>query len=76
MSRKRLALVAVTLLVLGAAGFGAWLVLSIDRIVAREIERAGTEATGTSVKVAGVRVRLKQASGTIHRLRIANPKGF
>jgi hypothetical protein len=75
-SRKRLALLAAAVVGLAAAGLVAWLVLSLDGMVAREIERAGTEATGTAVKVAGVRVRLKQASGTIRRLRVANPKGF
>lgn len=76
MTRKRIAAIAAAVLVLVVAALAAWLVFSLDRLVAAEIERAGTEATGTRVNVAGVHVTLKEASGTIRSLRIANPSGF
>jgi hypothetical protein len=76
MTRRRLLIAAAVALVLASAGIATWLAFSLDGIVARAIERAGSRTTGTKVSVAGVSVHLKQASGTISSLRIANPKGF
>lgn len=76
MSRRKLVVVTLLVVLAVVAGIAIWFVRSIDGIVAREIERAGSEATGTTVSVGGVNVILKQGSGTIRSLRIANPTGF
>lgn len=79
MNRKKIVILSAVLggvVLLLAGALVAWLVFSVDGIVKREIERAGTETTGTSVTVGGVNVRLKEGSGRIDRLRIDNPRGF
>jgi type II secretory pathway pseudopilin PulG len=59
---------------LAAAVF--YLLSNIDRIVAGAIEKYGSNATGTSVKVSSVRIQLKDGKGSISNLNIANPGGF
>ena len=75
-TRRRLLAGAIAAAVLLAFGLGTWAFLSLDAYVAREIERAGREATGTRVSVGGVDVVLKKGAGTVRSLRIANPSGF
>lgn len=56
---------------------GLFLLLSgLDRIVAAAIEKYGSEATGTKVGVASVRLDLKGGKGTIRNLSVGNPPGF
>lgn len=74
--RRRAALIVVGIgLVVVAAGI-AWLLLSLDRIVAREIESQGERLTGVPVHVKGVHIDLTDGSGTIRGIRIGNPEGF
>jgi hypothetical protein len=49
---------------------------NLDTLVARMIEKYGTEATGTAVNVAGVTIDLRAGRGTIRGLSVANPPGF
>lgn len=73
---SRIALVVVGIgLVVVAAGI-AWLLFSLDRIVAREIESQGEQLTGVPVHVKGVHIDLTGGSGTIRGIRIGNPEGF
>lgn len=75
-TRRRILAGVVALAVLAALGLGTWAFLSLDAYVAREIERAGHQATGTRVSVGGVNVVLKKGAGTVSSLRVANPSGF
>lgn len=52
------------------------LVSNLDRLVAKGIEKYGSEATGTKVGVAGVEISLGEGRGSIKGLRVANPEGF
>jgi len=59
---------------LAAAVF--YLLSNLDRIVAAAIEKYGSNATGTSVKVSSVRIRLNAGEGSVSDLRVGNPRGF
>lgn len=48
----------------------------LDRIVAAAIERYGSEAAGTEVRVSSVRIRPAAGEGSVRRLSVANPPGF
>jgi len=60
--------------VLAAALF--FLLSNLDRIVGAAIGKYGSEATGTSVKVSSVRIKLKDGEGSISNLSVGNPRGF
>jgi hypothetical protein len=69
--------IAAALLVAVTIGAALWLLHgSLDRIVAREIERAGTAAAGVPVRVGAVSLDLARGRGTVRGLRVANPEGF
>ncbi len=51
-------------------------VSNINPLVERVIESAGTEAAGVEVSVDSVQITLKEGSGIISGLTIANPPGF
>ncbi len=69
-------LLIVTLIVLALAGVVAWFAFSLDSRVARMIERAGSEATGTRVSVGGVSINLRDGTATVSSLRVGNPGGY
>lgn len=64
---------AVVIVLLGAL----WLLYSsLDFVVKEAIEKYGSQATGTSVRVASVSISLTSGRGTLRGVRIANPPGF
>jgi hypothetical protein len=64
--------VLVVIVVLG----GAYLWTNLDRIVAAAIEKYGTAAALTDVKVSGVNLAPMSGSGKVSNLSVANPQGF
>lgn len=72
--RKLFIGLAVVVLLLGGGLF--YVFSQLDHLVARVIETQGSAATGTNVSVGGVSIRLREASGDISRLTVANPGGF
>ena len=72
--RIPIALLLVFGLILGGVAY--YLFNSLDSIVAAAIEEHGSRATGTPVRVGGVRVELSEGRATIRDLRVANPEGF
>jgi uncharacterized protein involved in outer membrane biogenesis len=64
---------AVVLVVAGAA---VYLLRSLDGIVARAIERHGSEALGTRVTVGAVHLSPRTGEGVIETLAVANPPGY
>jgi hypothetical protein len=48
----------------------------LDSIVKSAIEKYGSRATGTAVRVESVRIRLRQGRASIHGLTVGNPAGF
>ncbi len=56
---------------------GVFLLLSnLNSLVAKAIEKNGTDATQTSVTVSGVELKLREGRGSIKDLKIASPDGF
>lgn len=69
-----LGLVAITLLVIGGGVY--YVISNLDMLVKAAIEKYGSEATRTAVRVAKVHISLGGGAGTINGLTIANPAGF
>ena len=74
--KKMVVLVVVAVVVILVAVGVFYLISNLDSLVAGAIEKHGGEATGTSVRVAGVSISLREGRGTIDGLRVANPEGF
>lgn len=74
MFRRVLITGAVLLIVVGAAVF--YLASSLDGIVGSIIEKSGSAATGTAVRVSGLHISLRDARASIDELTVANPDGF
>jgi hypothetical protein len=68
--------IAVSLLLVVIVAIVFYLLSSLDAIVAGAIEKYGSQATQTSVRVASVEIVLKSGEGTINGLRVGNPAGF
>ena len=71
---KVLIALGVVGVLLAAAVF--YLLSNLDRFVAGAIEKYGSDATGTPVKVSSVRIQLKEGKGSISNLSVGNPGGF
>lgn len=72
--RKILIAVGILILVIIAAIF--YIGSNLDRIVKDAIERYGSQALGTSVRVSSVSLKPTEGSGSISGLTVANPSGF
>ena len=72
---KRLLVVGAVVLVLVAIAV-TYLLSNLDSIVKNTIERYGSEATGTTVHVERVEISLRNGTGSVHGLTVANPAGY
>jgi len=64
-------------LVIITIGFGVFYVINnLDSIVKNAIEKYGSEATQTAVRVDSVKITLKEGSSVIKGLSVASPTGF
>lgn len=72
--RKILVIIAAAGLILAAALAFLW--TNLDWIVINAIERYGSQATGTRVRVRGVALRPVKGKGVIEGLTVANPRGY
>ncbi len=73
---KKTLLIVVVLIIAVIAGGLYYVLTNLDSLVKQAIEKYGSEATHTAVRVDKVNIRLKQASAAISGLTVANPKGF
>lgn len=71
---KVLIIVAVVIVIVAVGLYFA--VSNIDAIVKSGIEKYGSEAAGTKVKVSSVKIRLRAGEGSVGGLSIRNPAGF
>jgi len=69
-------LIVVGVLLLVVAGVVFYVMTNLDAIVKTAIEKYGSEATKTAVRVSSVKIRLSAGSGEIGGLTVANPRGF
>ena len=68
--------IALGILVLIAGGGVYYVISNLDVIVEGLIEKHGSAATQTEVRVAGVSINLGEADASISRLTVGNPEGF
>jgi len=73
-SKVLLLLVGALIVLVAAAIF--ILLQNLDALVKAGIEKYGSQAAGTAVRVESVRIELKEGRGTIRGLTVANPQGF
>ncbi len=73
---SKITLAFLIILLLSLGGVVIYVLGSLDALVAGAIEKYGSEATGTAVRVEKVRIHLKEGEGSILGLTIANPPGF
>jgi hypothetical protein len=71
---KAILIAALLAVVVAGALFFVW--TNIDRIVKAAIERYGSEAVKTAVRVSSVTIRLTKGEGAVSGLTVANPPGF
>jgi hypothetical protein len=69
-------LIVVGVLLLIVAGTIFYVMTNLDSIVKAAIEKYGSEATKTAVRVSSVKIHLSAGSGEISGLTVANPRGF
>ena len=73
---KKIIIVGAVVIILALAGAIYYFLTQLNAIVERQIEKIGTQITGTKVSVASVDIKLREGSGAINGLVIANPPGY
>lgn len=73
---KKIIAILGLLIVLALAGGVYYILTNLDAIVKAAIEKYGSEATHTAVRVDTVHIDLKNGSGLISGLTVANPPGY
>lgn len=68
--------ISVSVLVIIVIAAVIYILSSLDAIVAGAIQKYGSEATLTPVRVSSVHIDLKSGAGTIEQLSVGNPDGF
>ncbi len=74
--RRKVLIVIVGVLVVVITAAIILILTNIDTIVKAAIEKYGSEATKTAVRVSSVKIHLASGEGTIAGLTVANPRGF
>ena len=73
---KKVAIMILTVMVL--CGVALWYLAdgSLNEVIKQQIQIKGQAATGQSVTVKAVDIKLAQGAGAINNLAVANPEGF
>jgi len=74
-SKKGILITSIIIIVVVVVG-AFYLLNNLNMIIKMAIEKYGSEATKTAVRVSSVKISLKNGSGGIYGLSIGNPKGF
>jgi hypothetical protein len=74
-SKKGL-LITILVIVLAIIVGGYFLFSNFNLLIKMAIEKFGSQATQTAVRVSSVKISLKDGSGGIYGLSVGNPKGF
>lgn len=69
-------LIGLVIILLALGGAGYYLLGDLNSIVKKQIEKHGTNALQTNVKVSDVNIKLMDGLGEIKGFSVANPKGF
>ena len=73
--RKSIIITLVAVVIILALGIG-YVLTNLGFLVKMAIEKAGSQATQTAVRVSGVQISLKEGSCNIEGLNVGNPDGF
>ncbi|MGD8558453.1 MAG: hypothetical protein PVF34_08920 [Gammaproteobacteria bacterium] len=73
---KKAIFAVLIVLIIAVAGIVYYVFANLDAIVKAAIEKYGSQAIQTQVRVDDVKIRLTEGTGTIRGLTVANPKGF
>lgn len=73
---KKVILGVIVVVLLAIGGVVYYGLSNLDAIVKAAIEKYGSQATQTEVKVEKVQIKLTEGNGSISGLTVANPKGF
>lgn len=74
--KKKILIFIVLALILAVAGAITYVLTNLDSIVKAAIEKYGSEAMKTTVRVSSVKISLRNGVGSVRGLTIANPPGF
>lgn len=74
MLKKILAFLAVVLVIIGVGGY--FLGANLDSLIRMAVEKYGSAATQTSVKLEGVKLAPTSGEGALSGLSVGNPSGF
>ena len=73
---KKIVTIIVLILILAVAGTITYVLTNIDSLVKAAIEKYGSEAVKTVVRVSSVKITLGNGEGAVRGLTVANPPGF
>ncbi len=62
------------LLIIGGGAY--YLATNLESIVKKVVHKYGSEVTGTDVNIDGFKLSLKEGTGTISKITVANPAGY
>lgn len=74
--KKKVIISILLVLVLAIAGTAVFVLTNLDSIVKAAIEKFGSQATKTPVRVSAVKIKLRSGEGAVLGLKVANPSGF
>jgi hypothetical protein len=74
--KKKIILFVLLALILAIAGTVVYVLTNLDSIVKDALEKYGSQATKTAVRVSSVKIKLRSGEGAVLGLKVANPSGF
>ncbi len=74
--KKKIILFVLLALILAIAGTAVYVLTNLDSIVKAAMEKYGSQATKTAVRVSSVQIKLRSGEGAVLGLKVANPSGF
>jgi uncharacterized protein involved in outer membrane biogenesis len=74
--KKKIIIFIVLALILAIAGTAVYVLTNLNSIVKAAIEKYGSQATKTAVRVSSVKIQLSNGEGAVLGLTVANPSGF
>lgn len=74
--KKKIIIIVVVALILVIAGTAVYVLTNLNSIVKSAIEKYGSQATKTAVRVSSVKIKLRNGEGAVLGLKVANPSGY
>jgi hypothetical protein len=74
--KKKIVIFVALALILVIAGTAVYVLTNLNTIVKAAIEKYGSQATKTAVRVSSVKIKLRNGEGAVLGLKVANPSGF